>query len=140
MITANLNNYRQSPRKVRLVANLIRGKSANEALGMLTFLPKKATGPLTGLLSSALANAKNNFSIEKEGLFIKEIRVDVGVTQKRSMPRARGTAYRINKRTSHILLTLAPIAEKPLKGSKAKAAKKLANKANVAPIATTNKK
>jgi large subunit ribosomal protein L22 len=132
MISASLNNYRQSPRKVRGVANLIRGKAAIEAMHTLKFLSKKATDPLAGLLASALANAKNGFSIEPDGLFVKEIRVDVGAIMKRSMPRARGTAYRINKRTSHILLTLAPIAEKPMKGSKARAAKMGANKAKVA--------
>jgi len=136
MISASLNNYRQSPRKVRGVANLIRGMAAVEALNVLKFLSKKATDPLAGLLSSALANAKNGFSIDADGLFIKEIRVDGGAIMKRSMPRARGTAFRINKRTSHILLTLAPIAEKPMKGSKARAAKRAAgfakNKAVVA--------
>ena len=62
MITASLKNYRQSPRKVRSVANLVRGKSVVEALNMLAFLPKKATGPLSDLLNSAVANAKNNFN------------------------------------------------------------------------------
>jgi large subunit ribosomal protein L22 len=123
MITASLKNYRQSPRKVRSVANLVRGKSAIEAMYILTFLPKKATGPLGVLLQSAVANAKNNFNIEKEGLFIKELRVDAGVTLKRSMPRARGSASRINKRSSHVLLTLAPIAEKPAKITRAAKAK-----------------
>ena len=115
MITASLNNYRQSPRKVRSVANLVRGKSVTEALNVLAFLPKKATGPLSILLNSAVANAKNNFNIEKDNLFIKELRIDVGVTLKRSMPVARGSAHRINKRSSHVLVTLAPLSEKPPK-------------------------
>ncbi len=115
MITASLHNYRQSPRKVRGTANLMRGKSVVEAASMLKFLPKKATGPLGALLASAIANAKNNFNIESAGLFIKEIRVDGGVTLKRSMPRARGSASRINKRSSNVMITLAPIAEKPAK-------------------------
>ena len=115
MITASLHNYRQSPRKVRGTANLMRGKTVVEATGMLKFLPKKATGPLGALLASAVANAKNNFNIESAGLFIKEIRVDGGVTLKRSMPRARGSASRINKRSSNVLITLAPIADKPAK-------------------------
>ena len=100
---------------MRGTANLMRGKSVAEAAGMLKFLPKKATGPLGALLASAIANAKNNFNIEADGLFVKEIRVDSGVTLKRSMPRARGSASRINKRSSNVLITLAPIAEKPAK-------------------------
>ena len=109
---------------MRGTANLMRGKSVVEAANMLAFLPKKATGPLAALLQSAVANAKNNFNIESAGLFVKEIRVDGGVTLKRSMPRARGSASRINKRSSNVLLTLAPIAEKPSKIKKAAKSKK----------------
>ncbi len=116
MITASLKNYRQSPRKVRSVANLVRGKSVDQALNTLNFLSKKAADPLYGLLLSAIANAKNNFKIEKEGLIIKEIRVDAGYILKRRMPRARGSAFPINKRTSHVNLVLAP---KPVKAVKA---------------------
>ncbi len=112
MITASLKNYRQSPRKVRSVANLVRGKSVEQALNTLNFLSKKAADPLYGLLMSAIANAKNNFQIEKEGLVVKELRVDAGQVLKRRMPRARGNSYPINKRTSHVLLVLAPKAEK----------------------------
>ena len=108
MIQASLKNFRQSPRKVRSVANLVRGKSVIDALNTLNFLNKKGSDPLYALLQSAVANAKNNHSIEKEGLIIKELRVDGGVTLKRRMPRARGTAYPINKRSSNILLILAP--------------------------------
>lgn len=115
MITASLKNYRQSPRKVRSVANLVRGKTVEQALNTLNFLSKKASDPLYGLLMSAIANAKNNFNIEKEGLMIKELRVDVGYILKRSMPRARGSASPINKRTSHVLLVLAPKPEKKVK-------------------------
>ncbi len=120
MITASLNNYRQSPRKVRLVATLIKGKSVNDAMNTLTFLPKRATGPLATLLLSAIANAKNNFNIERDTLFIKEMRVDSGKVLKRRMPRARGSAFPINKRTSHISLVLATREEE----SAAKQAKK----------------
>ena len=125
MITASLKNFRQSPRKVRSVANLVRGKSVPQALNTLNFLDKKAADPLCSLLKSAIANAKNNHSIEKEDLIIKELRVDVGYILKRRMPRARGMAYPINKRTSHILLVLAPIREKKEnKKSEEKIAKK----------------
>lgn len=115
MISASIKNYRQSPRKVRSVANLVRGKSVVEALNMMAFLPKKATGPLSSLLNSAIANAKNNFNIERDNLFIKEFRIDSGVTLKRSMPVSRGSAHPINKRSSHVLVTLAPLSEKPVK-------------------------
>lgn len=128
MITASLNNYRQSPRKVRLVANLVRGKSIEQALYILKFTSKKATHPLYGLVESAAANAQNNFKIDPATLIVKEIRVDSGVTLKRRMPRARGSAYPINKRCSHVLLVLAP---KPEKKSK-KVAGKVAKPANVA--------
>ncbi|HEY4494656.1 MAG TPA: 50S ribosomal protein L22 [Candidatus Paceibacterota bacterium] len=118
MINASLNNFRQSPRKVRSVANLVRGKSVIDAMNTLNFLNKKASDPLYTLLQSAIANAKNNYNMEKEGLMIRDLRVDVGSTLKRRMPRARGTAYPINKRTSHILLVLAPIPEKKVKKAK----------------------
>lgn len=112
MITASLNNYRQSPRKVRLVANLIKGKKVDEALNMLGQVTKRASNPIASLVLSAIANAKNNFNIEKDNLIIKEMRVDGGVVLKRSMPRARGSAFPIKKRTSHIYLELAPKVEK----------------------------
>jgi len=120
MITASLKNYRQSPRKVRNVANLIRGKSVEQSLNTLAFLSKKAADPLHGLLLSAIANAKNNFNIEKDNLIIKELRVDSGYILKRRMPRARGSAYPINKRTSHVLLVLSPKPEKEIKKVKTK--------------------
>lgn len=117
MITASINNLRQSPRKVRSVANLVRGKDAVVALHTLNFLSKKGASPLYTLLQSALANAKNNHQLEKEGLMIKEFRVDTAKTLKRSMPRARGSAFPINKRCSHVLLVLAPkvVKEKKIK-------------------------
>ena len=108
MITASLNNYRQSPRKVRSVANMVRGKKAMDAQNILLNVTKRATDPLLKLLNSAIANAKNNFNIESADLIVSEIRVDGGVTLKRSMPRSRGMANRINKRTSHVILVLSP--------------------------------
>lgn len=106
MITASLKNYRQSPRKVRLVANLIKGKKVTDAINMLEVVTKRSAGPLSTLINSAVANAKNNFNIEKDNLFIKEMRVDGGVVMKRSMPRARGSAFPIKKRTSHVMVVL----------------------------------
>lgn len=102
---AYLKNYRQSPRKVRLVAGLVRGKNVDEAVAELDFLPKRAGFPIRKLLLSAISNAKQ-MGIEKENLLIKELRVDKGVTLKRMMPAAMGSGHRINKRTSHLSLVL----------------------------------
>jgi large subunit ribosomal protein L22 len=103
---AFLKNYRQAPRKVRLVAGLIKGKSVGEAIARLDFLAKRAGFPIKKLLLSAVANALQA-GIEKENLFIKELRVDKGIVMKRMMPAAMGTGHRINKRTSHVTLVLA---------------------------------
>lgn len=111
MIVAKLNNYRQSPRKVRLVASLISGKSVVDALAILPHVAKRSAKPLATLINSAVANAKHNFSLSADTLIVKEFRVDAGATMKRSMPRAHGSAYPIRKRTSHITLILAPKAE-----------------------------
>ena len=103
---AFLKNYRQAPRKVRLVAGLVKGKSVEEAIPILDFLAKRAGFPVKKLLLSAVANALQ-VGIEKENLFIKELRIDKGIVMKRMMPAAMGTGHRINKRTSHITLILA---------------------------------
>ena len=100
---AFLKNYRQSPRKVRLVAGLVKGKDVSEAISKLDFLVKRGSGPIKKLLLSAVANAKQ-IGLEKENLFIKELRVDKGIVMKRMMPAAMGSGHRINKRTSHITL------------------------------------
>lgn len=102
---AYLKNYRQSPRKVRLVAGLIRGKKVSAAIAELDFLAKRAGTPMKKLLMSAVANAKD-MGKDVENLIIKQLQVDKGVTLKRMMPAAMGTGHRINKRTSHILLVL----------------------------------
>ncbi|MCX6752624.1 MAG: 50S ribosomal protein L22 [Candidatus Nomurabacteria bacterium] len=102
---ASLKNYRQAPRKVRLVAGLVKGKSVAEAIAELDFLPKRAGLPIRKLLLSAVANAKTA-GIDAENLFIKELRVDKGITMKRMMPAAMGTGHRINKRTSHLNILL----------------------------------
>jgi len=118
MITAKLNDYRQSPRKVRLVANLVKGKKVEEAKNSLTFLIKRAAKPLADLMDSAIANASNNFNISADKLYVKEFRVDQGVVLKRRMPRAMGIAYPINKRTSHVFIQLDTIDNMPVKKSK----------------------
>jgi len=103
---SSLKNYRQSPRKVRLVADLVRGKKVSQALLELNYLPKRATEVITKLISSAVANAENNFKVKTDDLIISDINVDQGVILKRYRPRARGVAKRINKRTSNITLAL----------------------------------
>ena len=102
---AFLKNYRQSPRKVRLVADLIKGKRIADAILILDPLPKRASGPVGTLLQSAIANAKQA-GVSADNLFIENVTVNKGIVMKRSMPRARGSASRINKRTSHVMLTL----------------------------------
>ncbi len=104
---ATLKQYRQSPRKVRLVADLIRGKTVDRALTALEFASKRASSPLKKLINTAIAGAKHNFNIEKDDLFVKEITVDQGPTLHRWRPRARGRATPINKRTSHVSVVLA---------------------------------
>ena len=103
---AFLKNYRQSPRKVRLIADLIKRKKAEEALAILDNLAKRAGFPIKKLLLSALANA-GQMGVKKENLYIKELRVDKGIVMKRIMPAAMGSAHRINKRGSHVILVLA---------------------------------
>ena len=102
---AFLKNYRQSPRKVELVTGLIKGKRVAEAFSQLNALPKRASSIVHKLLSSAVSNAKQA-GIGEDNLYIENITVNKGIVLKRMMPRARGSASRINKRTSHILLTL----------------------------------
>lgn len=104
---STLNNYRQSPRKMRLVADAVKGKSVEEARGLLPLMPKAAAAPIFKLLESAVANAKENQKMsEADKLRIADVRVDGGTVLKRSMPRARGSAYRIRKRTSKITIIL----------------------------------
>ncbi|MDP2651158.1 MAG: 50S ribosomal protein L22 [bacterium] len=102
---AHLNTYRQSPRKVRLVADLVRGKKVSDALNILAFTTKRSAGPVEKLLNSALANAKQ-LSIPTENLVVKEISVDGGKTLYRRRPMSRGRAFVIRKRTSHVSITL----------------------------------
>ena len=102
---AFLKNYRQSPRKVRLLADLVRGKSVTDALTTLQFVDKRAADPFAKLIKSAVANAKDQDK-NTEKLFVKTVEVNKGIVLKRFMPRARGSASRINKRNSHISVEL----------------------------------
>ncbi len=107
MVTASLQNYRISPRKVRVVADMIRGKGIAQALTILANVDKKARHPLADLIDSAVANASHNHKLDKATLFVKEIQVNQGYVLKRHMPVSRGSAHPIKKRTSHVSITLA---------------------------------
>ncbi|MFQ5661740.1 MAG: 50S ribosomal protein L22 [Candidatus Paceibacteria bacterium] len=122
---AYLKNYRQSPRKVRLVADLIRGKKVDNALVILSTAPKRSAGSVKKLVESAASNAKGK---EKSDLIIKDIQVNEGIVFKRYKPRARGRASAIRKKTSHITVQLAEQKAKP----KAKTVKKVTAKKKTA--------
>lgn len=103
---ATLKNLRISPRKTRLVADAVRGKSVREAILILDTIHKKSSLPIKKLIQSALANAKKQDSVLESQLKINSIYVDAGMTLKRFRPRAYGRAYTIRKRSSHVSLTL----------------------------------
>ena len=114
-IKAQLRYLRMAPRKVRLVTDAIKGKSASIAETQLKFLEKSAALPVRKLLRSAMANAKHNFNITPDQLMVKTVRVDKGPTLKRFMPRARGMASPIHKHMSHIILVLSEQEKKDKK-------------------------
>ena len=97
---------RISSSKVRVVVDLIRGKSVREAKAILLYTPKAASEPVLKLLNSAIANAENNLDIPADTLYVAEVFANPGPTLKRFRPRARGSAARIRKRTSHITIIL----------------------------------
>jgi large subunit ribosomal protein L22 len=103
---AKLRYLRVSPRKTRLVVDLVRGKSVDEAINILTFTRRAASEPVRKLIVSAIANAEaQNAAVD--ALFVQEIYVDEGPTLRRFRPRAMGRATRVNKRTSHVTCVLA---------------------------------
>ena len=106
LATARLRHLRMAPRKVRLVADLIRGKGVEEALNILQFTEKRSSEPLAKLLKSAVANADEKGNVNVDKLFVSKITVDGGPTIKRFRPRAMGRATPILKRTSHIFVGL----------------------------------
>ena len=110
-ITAKSKYIRQSPYKLRLVLNLIRGLPVSEALDILKFTKRKASNEITKVIQSAMANAENNFGLNSNDLYISKAIADEGPTLKRFRPRARGRAGRINKRTSHLIIELASTGE-----------------------------
>jgi len=103
---ATLRYARISPRKVSIVLDLIRNQPLDKALAILQYTPKAACEPLLKLVKSAAANAENNHNMDKASLYVAECFVTPGPTLKRMMPRARGSAYRILKRTSHVTVVL----------------------------------
>ena len=103
---ATLRYARISSRKVKIVADLIRGKKVDEALAIVKFTPKASSEILEKLLKSAIANAENNHGMNRGNLIVSEIYANQGPTLKRIRPAAKGSAVRIRKRTSHITIVL----------------------------------
>jgi large subunit ribosomal protein L22 len=127
-IKVKLNNLRTSPRKVRQVVDLIRGKRASEAQSILLFTVNRSARPVLKLLNSAVASAKHEFHLEESNLFISKITVDEGPKLKRWHAMSRGRAYPIIKRSSHVALVLSDMilkAEKEIKTTEIKQMKRL---------------
>jgi large subunit ribosomal protein L22 len=104
---ATLNYLRVAPRKVRLVADNVRGMRVGDALAMLKYTPQAAAKPLAKLLRSAVANAEQKGGhVDVDALFVKKLTVDHGPKMRRFMPRAQGRAYRVEKKTSHVYVEL----------------------------------
>jgi large subunit ribosomal protein L22 len=106
MARAYLKGFRESPRRVRMVAEMIRGKKAEDALAILAFQPRKAAKMLTKVLNSAIANATENDELDADALVVTRVEIDGGPTQKRWLPRSMGRANRLNRRTSHVTVTV----------------------------------
>ena len=113
-----MKNLRVSQRKTRLVADMIRGKDIDTARTQLQFSTKKTSEDILCLLNSAVANAKNNFRLDEEKLFVEKIVVEEGPTLKRWIPRAQGRASAIKKRTCSVIITLNELGDKDEKTSK----------------------
>ena len=103
---ATLKFARISSRKVKIVADLIRGKDVDEALAIVKFTPKASSEVIEKLLKSAIANAENNHDMKSENLYVAEIYANQGPTLKRIRPAAKGSAVRLRKRTSHITIVV----------------------------------
>ncbi len=106
-VSATAKRLRISPRKLRLVADQLRGKAVGDAIDILRFSPHKGAPLVRKVLDSAIANAENNEGADIDELVVEAIHVDQGITMKRIRPRARGRADRILKRTSHVTVTVA---------------------------------
>ena len=101
-------HVRMTPQKVRRVVDVVRGMSVNDALTALKFAPQAASEPVYKVVASAVANAENTEGLRAADLYISQIFVDEGITMKRIRPRAKGSANRINKRSSHITVVVEP--------------------------------
>ena len=106
MARAVLRKFRESPRKVRMVADMIRGRSVDDALSILRLQQRKAARMLTKVLGSAIANATENEKADPDKLVVKNISIDGGPVEKRWMARSMGRANRILRRTSHVTITV----------------------------------
>jgi large subunit ribosomal protein L22 len=106
-VKASAKTVRVTTRKAKLVLDLIRGKDVKEATAILTFIPNKAARITKKVVKSACANATHNFQMDEEKLYVKACFADEGMTMKRFMPRAKGSASPIMKRTSHITVVVA---------------------------------
>jgi len=117
---------RVTPTKARRVVELIKGRTAQDALAVLRFAPQAASGPVAKVLASAMANAENNLDLDPDSLMVAKAYVDEGPTLKRIRPRAQGRAFRIRKRTSHITIEVesvpVPTTERPRRRGTAAAA------------------
>jgi large subunit ribosomal protein L22 len=146
--TAKLRYLRITPRKVRIVANIIRGQNVGQALSQLAFIEKRAAEPLAKLLRSAVANAEKaaekdaGVAFDADKLVVKSLMVDQGPSLRRFMPRAMGRAFKILKKTSHVCLTVADDVkvEKKLTKKQAGAKKSKAIAARVKPLHTLGAK
>jgi large subunit ribosomal protein L22 len=116
---ASLTNYRQSPRKVRLIAGAVKGKTLAAADTALSFMAKRGAEPMQKLIQSAAANAVV-LGADASKLMVKNVEVNKGIVLKRMMPRAMGVGKPINKRTSHVTVTLAEVEPKAAKKSASK--------------------
>lgn len=139
-VVAKLRYLRISPRKVRLVLDLVRGKDLAIAETQLQYLPKASSRPLMKLLKSAAANAEHNFKLDRKGLYIKQAFADEGPKLKRYQPHAMGRATEIRKRSSHVTVVLASRSEPPPQASRGKIPKVIGDKPVSAPSVTTEKK
>jgi large subunit ribosomal protein L22 len=138
-VTARLRNLRMSPRKVRLVIDLIRGLSIDAALQQLTFNSKAASLPVMKLLKSAIANAEHNHQADISTLRIAKITADAGTTLHRFQPRAHGSAAPIRKRSSHITIILSDETPAVIHAAQARKGKKASSKEAVVPEAKGKK-
>lgn len=130
-VTAKLNNLRTAPRKVRLVVDLIKGSNTEDAIMQLENLVKGSSDDVLKLLKSAVANAENNFGLDRNNLYVKDVQVGEGVKLKRWLPRAFGRATGILKRSSNIYITLDEVEEGKNRKTKEEMEKERASRAEM---------